>query len=238
MQLDNPHAAHELLQRVQAGLRLVHGSLDQELTGQLLVTAFLPRDACVLELGGNVGRVSCVVNSLLHDRSRHVVLEIDPATADRLAENRDANGLAFRVEAAALGGRPLLMEVTDDSLGRRSAVAGLESRDRDWWPARRISWPDLCAKHPGLHFDALVCDCEGALFDICSEYPGFLGGFHTIVSRSDYGCDEKKRAMDALFEAEGLVRVACVPVTQSPKTRCEAEFYEVWRRPTRRPTSP
>lgn len=226
MQVADPH---EVLRRVHAGLRLVHGSLDQEVMEQRLVTAFLPRDACVLELGGNVGRVSCVANSLLDDGARHVVLEIDPATAAKLVENRDANGLKFHVEAAALGGRPIMMEATADSIGRRSAVAGLESGDRAWTPARVISWPDLRAAYPDLRFDALICDCEGALFDICAEYPGFLAGFRTVVSESDYGCDEKKRAMDALFAAEGLTRVACVPL-ESPKTQCEAEFYEVWLR--------
>lgn len=224
MQAGDPHA---VLRRVHARLRLVHGSLDQEVVEQLLVAAFLPRDACVLELGGNVGRVSCVANSLLDDRARHVVLEIDPATAAQLLENRDANGLGFSVEAAALGGRPVLMEATADCIGRRSAVAGREGGDRAWVPARHISWPDLRAKYPDLPFDTLICDCEGALFDVCAEYPGFLEGFRVVVSESDYGCDDKKRAMDALFAAAGLSRVACVPL-QAPKTQCEAEFYEVW----------
>lgn len=221
--------AHDVLRGVHDRLRLVHGSLTEELTEQLLIAAFLPRDACVLELGGNVGRASCVINCLLDYPSKHVVMEVDPRAAAQLRENRDANGLAFRVEAAALGARPRVVQECDDSIGRRSAVAGEQAGDLAWKPAANVPWPELCARYPNFHFDALVADCEGALPAICDEYPGFLSGFRTVIVESDYDSDDAKRDMDRRFAAEGLRRVACIPSSAAPKTLREAEFYEVWR---------
>lgn len=206
---------YEKLRQVHGRLSLVHGSLDQEVVMQLLLLAYVPSDACVLELGGHVGRTSCIIATILDDDRRHVVLEIDPSTADKLRDNRDANGFRFEVEAAALAARPVLLEVTSDTLRRRSAPAGNESAAREWWPARRLAWPDLCARYCHLHFDVLVVGCGAALPAICADYPGFMTGFQTVIVQTDGG----DSVDDATMAREGFHLAIRVPQVHSVWTR-------------------
>ena len=49
----------------------------------------------VLELGGNIGRNSCIITSLLNDSKNLVVFESFDTIAQQLKENRDLNNLNF-----------------------------------------------------------------------------------------------------------------------------------------------
>ena len=40
----------------------------------------LKHDDCVLEFGGSIGRNSCVINTILSDKTKHVVVE--PSTLE------------------------------------------------------------------------------------------------------------------------------------------------------------
>ncbi|MEA3165728.1 MAG: hypothetical protein QOJ26_594 [Thermoplasmata archaeon] len=56
----------------------------------------------VVEVGGGLGVVACVVNATLADRGRHVVVEMDPRAAAVLRRNRDLNHSGFEVVEAAI----------------------------------------------------------------------------------------------------------------------------------------
>ena len=49
--------------------------LCNEIPEQLMACQFLREDDCVLELGGSLGRNSCVINTILNDKTKHVVIE-------------------------------------------------------------------------------------------------------------------------------------------------------------------
>ena len=60
---------------------------------QLMTAKHLHPDDCVLELGGSIGRNSCVINSILTDKTKHVVVEPSKAELNILLKNRDSNNL-------------------------------------------------------------------------------------------------------------------------------------------------
>ena len=62
-----------------------------------LIKRWLPNDLPVLEFGGGLGVVSCLVNRKLANPSRHVVVEADPGMISVLERNRNINGLNFTV---------------------------------------------------------------------------------------------------------------------------------------------
>jgi predicted O-methyltransferase YrrM len=95
----------EKLHRIHNTLRIDHGSLNEEVPEQLMVVKYLTGTEKVLEIGGNIGRNSLVINSILKDNKNLVVLESDSSIADQLLENRNLNNFNFHIENSALSNR-------------------------------------------------------------------------------------------------------------------------------------
>src|SRR5205085_5472893 len=100
--------AIEKLQTIHSKLKLIHGNLSEEYPEQLMSTMYLPADAKVLELGGNVGRNSCVIATILNDSKNLVSVESSKESALLLQDNRDINGLQFHIEPSAISKVPLI----------------------------------------------------------------------------------------------------------------------------------
>jgi FkbM family methyltransferase len=73
-----------------------------ELEERALIKRWLPSELPVLEFGGGLGVVSCLVNRRLDDPSRHIVVEANPQMIPALERNREINGREFRVINKAL----------------------------------------------------------------------------------------------------------------------------------------
>ena len=71
---------------------------------------YLTGNEKVLEIGGNVGRNSLVIASILKDQKNLVVLESGPEFALQLRENRDLNNFNFHIEGSALSNRKLIQK--------------------------------------------------------------------------------------------------------------------------------
>ena len=87
------------LSAIHRKLTLVHGSFRDEFPEQKMAVRFLKPDDRVLEIGGNVGRNSLIIGSIVNQNSL-VVLESDPNIAKQLEENRDANSMRFHIESS------------------------------------------------------------------------------------------------------------------------------------------
>ena len=62
-----------------------------------LALAHVMRDRPVVELGGGLGVVACMINSVLEDPSDHVVVEMDGKAIDIIHRNARLNGADFDV---------------------------------------------------------------------------------------------------------------------------------------------
>ena len=201
-------------------LRLVHGSFLDEYPEQLMAAQFIPPDARVLEIGGNIGRNSCVIAALLDDSSNLVVLECDATAAQQLRDNRDANGQKFRICHSALSRRPL----TQQGINTKPA----DVAPAGWKPVPTMTWEQLRRVHP-LEFDTLVLDCEGAIYYILQDEPNFLQPFRRVLIENDFDDWEHKRYVDAQLERHGL---RCVYRKDGGWGPCKHCFYEVWAKGT------
>jgi FkbM family methyltransferase len=194
-----------------------------ELAEQQVIVEMVPPTATVLELGGNVGRASCVLASVLNDSSRLVVVEPDPASAEGLARNRDAHGFRFHVECCAVSSEPLVQ--------RGWNTAPPSAATADWTPITTVPWRVLVDRYPHLRFDTLVVDNEGGLFSTLRDNPGLLADFNLLVVENDYGDEWQKRFVDAEATRAGLTLVLSRPLGYAlPSMPCTAEFYQAWAR--------
>jgi FkbM family methyltransferase len=210
--------AEEKLKSLHKRLRLYEGSFEDEYAEQIMAVRYVKPTARVLEIGGNIGRNSCVIASLLDDSRNLVVIESDPNSAAHLRVNRHINGLGFHIIPAAISKRRLV-QVGWNTKPIEDGAAVPEG----WTEVATRTWGRVVAEFGT--FDTLVADCEGALFHILRDEPGFLRGITTVILENDFGTLMEKEAVDAAFRGEGLRVVYQRPGPWGP---CAERFYEVW----------
>jgi FkbM family methyltransferase len=132
-----------------------------ELPERQLILKHLPPDSRVLELGGCIGVVSCLVNSLLTDRRAHVVVEANPFLIPFLERNRDVNGAEFSVEHCVVTrATEAVLSLAADMDSSKAGDHGLAV------PTRTCE--NIEARYQ-LSFDTLVMDIEGAESEFIKE---------------------------------------------------------------------
>ena len=81
--------------------------LREEIPEQLMALHSIQSNDSVLELGGSIGRNSFIINSLLKDKSKHVVIEPSTQEISELTRNKTDNNLDFSIENVAISKKPL-----------------------------------------------------------------------------------------------------------------------------------
>jgi len=208
---------HTKLSELHTKLILKHGSFQEELSEQRLSVKYLKGHEKVLEIGGNIGRNSLVIASLI-DSTQLVVLESDPGIASQLIENRELNGLHFHVEPSALSKRSLIQNGWD-TVPSDIGVYGFSK-------VTTITWDELKTKYP-IEFDTLVLDCEGAFYYIVMDMPEILANMKLILMENDYHNISHKNYVDDALKRNGFVRDYSEKGGWGP---CENNFFEVWKK--------
>ena len=78
----------EILSNIHNEIIINHGNKYDEYPEQLMSIMFIKSDDCVLEIGGNIGRNSCVISKILNDSNNLLVIESDPLSVSKLEENK------------------------------------------------------------------------------------------------------------------------------------------------------
>ena len=210
------------LSNLHQSLQIRHGSLLEELNEQKMAVRYLTGNEKVLEIGGNIGRNSIVIGSILNrqNNSDYVVLESDPYSSALLTENRDLNHLRFHIEGRALSKRPLIQKgwqtiVSDEVLDGYSRV-------------NTVTYEGLAEKY-NIAFDTLVLDCEGAFYYILQDMPEILQNIRLIIVENDYLDMAHKEYVDSVLKENGFYVDYVEMGGWGPDTPCYSCFYEVWK---------
>ena len=204
-------------------LNINYGSMMEEFNEQRMAVRYLTGSEKVLELGGNIGRNSLVIGSILkqQNNSDFVVLECDPATAAQLVENRDMNNMQFHVESRALSKRNLIQKGWT-TIESDVVLDGYQS-------VQTITHQELIAKY-NIAFDTLVLDCECAFYIILQDMPEVLDNIKLIIVENDYLETAQKEYVDSVLISKGFYVDYVESGGWGPDTPCYINFYEVWKR--------
>lgn len=150
------------------------------------VQQFLPRDCPVIELGGSFGIVSNTIRQTMDDTQPLVVVEAIPELAEICRANiRDAGRPTHLVSAAlAYGADVISFEITGGIHTSHLASQALgQGSDQT---ARQVDVPattlaKLRQQHAITGRYALVCDIEGAEFDLLQNEAAQLSDCDTII---------------------------------------------------------
>jgi len=206
------------LQAIHSKIKLIHGSLMEEYSQQLLSAKYIKPTDTVLELGGNFGRNSCTIATILNDSRNMLVIESDSHNCNLLRENRDHNKLKFHIEDCAISKVNLYQK--DWTTKPIEEISDIEN----WKQINTKSWEAIKNKY-NIEFNTLVADCEGALYYIMKENPDFLKTFKKIIIENDFNDIKHKQFVDNEFKKHNLERVYHEQGGWGP---CYDFFYEVW----------
>jgi FkbM family methyltransferase len=218
-----PQDHMDKLNNIQKKLSLRYGTFAEELPEQKMAVRYLKGNESVLEIGGNIGRNSLIISSILSDSGRLVVLESDKRIYSQLKENRDTNGFHFHIEGSALSKRPLIQRGWT-TIVSHTLLPG-------YTPVSTITYTDLMDKYK-IPFDTLVLDCEGAFYYILQDMPEILNGINLIIMENDYVDGNHKNYIDDVLKKNNFY----VDYTEAGGETfgcycpCSNNFFEVWKR--------
>jgi len=203
---------------IQSKLKINYGSFNEELPEQKMVVRYLTGNEKVLEIGGNIGRNSLIIASILkkNNNNNFVSLECDPNIAKQLTENRDLNKFNFHIEPSALSSRTLIQKGWD-------TMPSDTLLDEYTW-VNTITLENLKNKY-SIEFDTLVLDCEGAFYYILLDMPDILSNINLIIMENDYHDISKKNEIDDILVKNNFTRDYVEGGGWGP---CVNNFFEVW----------
>jgi FkbM family methyltransferase len=206
------------LENIHSKLKINYGNFNQELPEQRMVARYFTGNEKVLELGGNIGRNSLIIGSLVND---FVVLEPDTDSFNKLSENKNMNNLNFFVENSALSKRNLIQQ-------------GWHTIESDvlldgYTPVNIISLQELNNKY-NINFNTLVIDCEGAFYWILLDFPEILNGINLIIVENDYIDISHKEYIDNVLNISGFYVDYSESGGWAFTCPYSKNFFEVWKR--------
>jgi FkbM family methyltransferase len=210
----------EKLNLLHESLKLNHGSFNDEYPEQLMSMMYIEPDDIVLELGGNIGRNSLIISSLLNNSEQLLVFETNTDDINKLNENKNLNNFNFLTENCAISKVQLFQKIWDTK--PIEEIIDIEN----WVSIKTMTWQEVQNKY-NKKFDVLVADCEGALYYILKDEPLFLETFKTIIIENDFHDFNQKIFVDNEFIKFNFKKVYNKGEGWGP---CTHFFYEVWKK--------
>ena len=152
--------SHPAIATATKGLFLLGGYERPE---REILKKYLNSEDAVIELGGSVGVVACVTNTLLTDRRKHVVVEANTDLIGVLTANRDRNGCLFTIvnRALAYGGSQTLFYRNDAAF----YASSVQLKAGTPVEIQTISLRRIIDEY-GFDTCTLVCDIEGGEMEL------------------------------------------------------------------------
>lgn len=211
----NENDINKKLTSLQRKLKIRHGSFKDELPEQKMATSYLTGNEKVLEIGGNIGRNSLIIASIIGN-DNFVTLESDANIAKRLEENRNNNNFTFKIENSALSKRKLIQS------GWNTEPSDVLIKGCKW--VNTLNFDELKLKYH-IEFDTLVLDCEGAFYYILTDMPEILTNIKLIIMENDYRDISHKNYIDSILRKNNFTNNYVEPGGWG---YCKEMFFEVW----------
>lgn len=147
-----------------------------------MIQRYLPPERPVIELGGSLGVVSALVGSRLNTKTQHLIVEANPeiipicvsnaSSGKRIAATRIINAaLAYDCKKILF---PIGNEVHANALGRANDAEKIVE-------VETTTLGDLHKQIRGKEGYTLICDIEGAEFDLCQRESAVLAQAGLII---------------------------------------------------------
>ena len=169
--------ASEALKKLHKGINIKSGFFNDEIPEMELAYRYIRPEYSVLEFGGNIGRNSITIASLLNKNRVGSVNLVTLETGDvsELRKNMESSGNKFTIINAGLSKKDLYQS------GWVSGTTKANNKSA----VNKISLSEIY-KISGINkFDTLIVDCEGCFYDITNDFPELLLNSKLIIIEND-----------------------------------------------------
>ena len=206
------------------------GSLEDEYVEQYLAMKYISSNDIILEIGGNIGRVSCLLATILEDDNNLLVLESDNSSYKNLLQNKNQNNLQFNIENKALSDTDLFQ--AGWKTYNKDEITKLDKEIYSQLKKVECIELDEIYKKYNLKFNTLVIDCEGAFYYIIKSFPGILDNINKIIIENDYPTWEMKEYVENIFLKNNFKTVETISLDDKfcsfhPNKLIRENFYQV-----------
>ena len=169
---------------------------------QELIAKFLPSQCNVLEIGGESGTTSLIVNSILDEpyKTKHVVVDPADTSIPKMNNVKNIYKTKFNIAHGFIG---------KDRSEHEKLWEGCKNK-------KMFSLNELETLISGK-FDVLVIDCEGAFYNILNDFPEILDHTKLIIIEHDgpqEGITEIKNKLN--HNNFSLIHSQCHPYINNP----------------------
>lgn len=220
----------ERLSEYHKRVNISFGDVREELVEQRLIMKYISAEDIVLEIGGNIGRTSCLLSTILNNENNLLVLECDKTSYQKLLQNKLQNNLNFNTENKALSINDLY-QLGWTTYNKEEIKSFDPETYSQLTKVECISLDDIINKY-NLKFNTLVIDCEGAFYYIIQSFPKILENVNKIIIENDYPCWEKKEFVEEILEKNNFKNVETIPLDNKyhhfhPEKLIRENFYQV-----------
>lgn len=211
-------------------INISYGDLREELVEQHLVMKYITPSDIILEIGGNIGRVSCLLSTIIDNGNNLLVLECDNLSYKKLLQNKIQNNLHFNIENKALSSIDLYQ------LGWNTYTFD-ESKnldDKSFSQLQKVETITLneINKKYNIDFNTLIIDCEGAFYYIIQSFPNILNNICKIIIENDYPTWERKQFVEDILLKHNFETVETISLSDHyhhfhPDKLIRDNFYQV-----------
>ena len=126
-----------------------------------LCQKYIDENDIVIELGGCIGFISCVINKKLRNQLNHVVLEPNPKLINHIIQNKETNRCFFQVE------NKIISKKKKEKLFLNHTILGssITQKSKRFIEVEGVRFEELEKKY-NLRFNTLVLDIEGAEYEL------------------------------------------------------------------------
>jgi len=172
-----------------------------------LIRRFLRADDRVIELGGCIGVLSCLVNARLSSRTHHLVVEANSELIPLLTRHRELNQACFQIEECAVSTEREVPFVIHRLMTHGRVFAPGDAR------LVRVRGRSLADLHYSRGpFNALLMDVEGSELEILRSSKDLLSSYRLVIIElhreplGAEGLEECRRILTSI----GLKRAAAI----------------------------
>jgi len=211
-------------------INILYGDLREELVEQYLVMKYITSSDVILEIGGNIGRVSCLLSTIIDNGNNLLVLECDKLSYKKLLQNKIQNNLYFNIENKALSNIDLYQ------LGWNTyTIDETKNLDHESFSqlqkVESITLDEINKKY-NIIFNTLIIDCEGAFYYIIQSFPNILNNICKIIIENDYPTWERKQFVEDILLKHNFETIETISLSDEyhhfhPDKLIRDNFYQV-----------
>ena len=227
----NMNPIDQKLKKIHKSLNFRHGSLLDEIVEQRLCYKYLNENDKVLEIGGNIGRVSMIISKILNNQKNLIVLESNSEIFSKLHDNYLENQKNFYILNYALSKRELFqINWKTFTLEEKNQMSPEIQKEMEI--VKYTDFNNIESKY-NIQFNTLVLDCEGAFYYILKDDESILKNIKKIIIENDYSNFEQKSYVEKILKKYNFKVVESIDLDPiyykfHPNSDMHKGFYQVF----------